>query len=311
MIRNLATTALGAVLLILPGYGLAADFNQGGRLIFAVGFLSPQSSNNFIQIGDVAFAGNELRVNYQEFDARQNRKPVQTSFPHKFFSPAPRKACRDVTIKIPSESRRVTQDGNWRNEGGILRLEIGSRTYEWEPLDNRQDSFRLRLIRGAAPGQGESAVVGYAYAAQTATAPARLKKDSFYDYYDGHYFHKDNNATAFSPWQSQRTGLKISAFEQTENDDVLAYSSADSKDARAPWVANGILLNQGPDRSIVYQDLGHDFNRNGCYDEYGHNKVMMPAQYDRQGKVSAIVFVEYSYAYDGYPMLGVGRYFKK
>ena len=68
--------------------------------------------------------------------------------------------------------------------------------------------------------------------------------------------------------------------------------------------------NNSGDRLRYYNhEYGHDFNANGCFDEFGHNKLMLPIL--RNSAVIAFLFIEYTPdKLDGVPMLSVGRYFR-
>jgi hypothetical protein len=99
-------------------------------------------------------------------------------------------------------------------------------------------------------------------------------------------------------------------FVERDNGDVLSYTSPSQ--SQPTWVQNSILLIQeGKSGFIFDQDLGHDFNKNGCYDEYGHNKLILASHENNIEFINRMVFVEYSYAFDGFPLLSVGRYYKK
>lgn len=75
------------------------------------------------------------------------------------------------------------------------------------------------------------------------------------------------------------------------------------------WVHSTVVLTR-PDETIapLVQEYGHDFDMDGCFNEQGHNKFMLPVS-DSAGQVTALVYVEYtSDLKRGFPMLSVGRY---
>jgi hypothetical protein len=68
-----------------------------------------------------------------------------------------------------------------------------------------------------------------------------------------------------------------------------------------------MLLNYAPwSRNLMYVNGGHDFNMNGCYEESGH-QLMILADRGAEGVGRAVV-LEYSAESDGWPLLGVGFY---
>ena len=196
----------------------------------------------------------------------------------------------------------------WKN----TEITINKQTYEWGAEDGGESSYKLRSIRDNAINQDLPLAVGFAYLSKNQNAPVKLKKENFLPYYRGDIYHKNNYAVAKTSWELQSTGLKISIFSESNNGDFLNYSSVGTIKNKGVWVGNGILLNHNKKSSnTIYQDLGHDFNKNGCYDEFGHNKVILAAyNSDTPSIVRNMVYIEYSYAFDGFPLLSVGRYYR-
>lgn len=310
------TSAIGALVLFTltassPAMA-AKEIPAGGNLVFAAGYglsedVAGQPTNNVVIIGTMKFAKGQLTVQYREFDANSNLKPHQMAGAHhNFQSPVGKQACSDKLVEFPTETARRTVQGRWTSDEQGFLITLGSLRYDWRS-DSSSGALRLEGITDLATGRKVPLAAGYAYASTDEDFP-RLTKDSFFPYYQGEIFHKNNNSFAPTNWENKQSGLKISAFSSGEDGDLLSYSSPGQF---GTWVANGILLNH--DRSsnaIIYQDLGHDFNKNGCYDEFGHNKILLAAHDNSSVKVSRMVYIEYSYTFKGFPMLSVGRYYK-
>jgi hypothetical protein len=286
---------------------------EDGQMVFAVGYGTlSQSMNNYVLIGDYKFKDKSFTAEYKEFDANADLKPKKAGFHHtKLEAPYGKRACEDKVIDIPSESAERSFRGTWQVDGKILKLVIDTQTYEWEAEDGDEGGYKLRKIRDNIAKRDLPLAVGFAYLSKSQNSPARLDKQNFLPYYRGDIYHKNNNAIAKSSWDFKASGLKVSAFSESDNGDVLNYSSLGSAENKGAWVGNSLLLNHN-EKSVhtIYQDLGHDFNKNGCYDEYGHNKILLAAYTDASLIVRNMVYIEYSYAYDGFPLLSVGRYYR-
>lgn len=306
--RILGSSLRGVLAVLLLAAAALAIAQQAGqppaRMVFALGYgTNDLPMNNFVAIGTYAFDGGSVAAEFAEFDALANRKPHKASVRHEMRAPYGRGACTNKLIDLPTESARRAVRGVWSAEGDALRLRLGTLAYEWNPEEGVEGSYLLSRV---TDGTRELPLaVGFAYVSQ-GTVPARLTKESFLPWYDGEIYHKDNHAVAETPWKLMPSGLKISAFTGREGGNVLSFAIPGR--IAGTWVQNSILLNHGEPAPVFYQDLGHDFNRNGCFDEYGHNKVLLGAWDAGGGAPRRIVYVEYSYAADGFPLLSVGRY---
>jgi hypothetical protein len=77
------------------------------------------------------------------------------------------------------------------------------------------------------------------------------------------------------------------------------------------WQEKGFILTRGNELlSPLIEEYGHDFNMNGCFDEPGHNKLLLPVS-DDNAFARAFVYIEYTPNYkSGFPMISVGRYYR-
>jgi hypothetical protein len=285
----------------------------GEHMVFAVGYGTPgKLMNNYVLVGDYTFKEKSLVAEYKEFDANADLKPKKSALHLKLEAPYGKNTCEDKIIDIPSASAERSVKGAWQIDGKILKITINTLTYEWEVEDGSEGGYKLRSIKDGATNQNLPLAVGFAYLSKNENVPTKVKKENFLPYYRGDIYHKNNNAVAKTPWEFKPSGLKISAFSESNNGDVLNYSSAGTKENKGAWVGNGILLNHNKNfNNTIYQDLGHDFNKNGCYDEFGHNKVILAAYgAELPSLIRNMVYIEYSYTFDGFPMISVGRYYR-
>jgi hypothetical protein len=284
----------------------------GAHLIFAAGYGTlGQAMNNHVLIGNYTFSAQSFAAEYKEFDANADLKPKKAAFHHDLETPFGKHACEDKLFDIPAESATRSVKGTWQSDGKKLSLIINAQTYEWEMDEGGDISYKLRSIRDNTTNQDLPLSVGFAYVSNGQSVPAKLRKDNFLPYYRGDIYHKNNNTVAKTPWEFKPSGLKVSVFSESNNGDFLSYSSVDAEGGKNGWVGNGILLNyDNKSSSTIYQDLGHDFNKNGCYDEFGHNKVILAAFNFNSTVIYNMVYIEYSYAFDGFPMISIGRYYR-
>lgn len=293
---------------VLAGAQLPTALPAGGHLIFVAGYgtIEP-NTNNVLLIGDLEFMDPEVVAEFREFDARANRLSGQSASRHQMTAPYGGTNCENKFIETPSASARKLIRGTWAGDGSILQTHLGSLSFEWHAEAGVGGSYRLARITDRTRNQDLPLAVGFAYASRDPNEPVSLWKANFLPWYDGEIYHKDNNAVAATPWAFAQSGLKISVFAPREGGQVLSYTSPGT--IPGLWVQNSILLNSDYKSGYVfYQDLGHDFNRNGCYDERGHTKLILGANEGDDRLLRRLVYVDYSYAADGFPMLAVGRY---
>ena len=288
------------------------DMPPGGNLVFAAGYGvgdagSGQATDNMVLIGSIKLSKGQLLATYREFDAGLNKKPLQVAnVHHKLKAPSGKQACADKLFEYPSETRRRTVEGQWASIKNGIQLTLGDLRYDWIN-DGGAGAYRLERITDVPNGRQLPLVTGYAYGS-SGEEFSKLSEESFLPWYDGEINHKNNNAYAPTAWETKSSGFKTSVFTSSDDGDLLSYSSPGQNRA---WVGNGILLNHdSTSNAFIYQDLGHDFNRNGCYDEFGHNKILLAAHDEKSAKVTRMVYIEYSYSFKGFPMLSVGRYHK-
>lgn len=285
----------------------------GGYMVFAVGYgTDGRQMDNYVQIGEYTFGADSVTVNYMKYEANSDRLPSKAPpYRQELQAPYGTGACENKVIEIPTMERRAVEQGQWQMENEAkFEVTLGGIDYEWVPdSTGGTDAYTLARAVDVVTHKELPLAVGYAYAGKKRTDLAPLGKRNFLRFYNGEIFHKDNTSYAPTPWKPHSSGLKVGDFVERENGNVLSFSSPGSAAANGAWVGNSILLNyEARQPLLMYEDLGHDFNKNGCYDEFGHNKVMLGVADDEGPILSRIVYIEYSYTFKGFPMLSVGRY---
>jgi hypothetical protein len=119
-------------------------------------------------------------------------------------------------------------------------------------------------------------------------------------------------------WFQKQSSLDFRKFRTFSSSQVMGFDQpARSEVVRKynkpmMWVQHSVLPSQASAGRLNYllHEYGHDFNANGCFDEFGHNKLLLPVLHG--GAIAAFVYIEYSPdTRDGVPMISVGRYFRR
>lgn len=306
--RGVVALAASAVLI---GQAAAAEVPDGGHWVFAAGYgTKSEPMDNYVLIGELDFSERDAAANYAEYEADADRKPSKAApFLQDLQAPYGVHNCVNKVIDIPTPSAHHSSKAKWTRSGNKLQITVDSLNYEWQADPAGGDgAYKLTKLTDNS-GQEMPLAVGYAYAAKKRPDLAPLRREKLLPYYNGDIYHKDNYAYAPTAWKAMPTGLKISIFTERYDGNVLSYSSPGTVVNKGAWVGNSLLLNYDKSNPmLIYQDLGHDFDKNGCYDEYGHAKAMLAAPNGDENVISRMVFIEQSYSFKGFPLLSVGRY---
>lgn len=293
------------------GDGEAASL-AGRHMLFATGYSTTKAAqkNAFVLLGHYDFAaGGTAKVRYFLYDGNANKLEGVTASQHPPMNAPYGGSCTPGPVRIPSYSSYKDLDAKWTAKGDVLEVRVGDAIHQWartEPSKGfwqlARDYFDATTGQPVVGGTTFSQTVGFAYEADEARTTAPLGKAAFGASYKVQLH--QNNALAGSPWAYSTSSLVLDVFAPSKNDpNLLSYSYSCSG---GMWCQRTILLNYAPYSSqLLYMNGGHDFDKNGCYDELGHRYQYFAVV--EGGSVSKFVFVEYSYEYDGFPILSVGR----
>jgi len=327
--RHLLMTALlGAALVaglaLVPGPG-AAQGPQGrgliGRhLIFACTYRTTDArgtSNDYVLLGHYDFLNEtDVKLTYFSYDARKNLAPGTTRKQHTpMNAPYARGAVDPGFIHIPSYAASEKFTGTWRRHRDALQVRIGGVVHQWRLQDRDSEFFVMTepyvdaqsgapIIEGLTYSNGR----GYAYLADSVTDQHRITRRQLLDNYKGETYAL-TGTNRDRRWAQIETGLSTYTLRSAGDEDVWGTSySGDSPQTPGMWCQTSLLLNYAPySKQLLYINGGHDYNRNGAFDETGHQKQLFGVLEGRT--VTKMVFIESSYENDGYPIVGVGRYY--
>lgn len=290
------------------------------------------NQNIYMRIGHYYFhpTGNQVRLRYFIFNGRHNKKPsphatiyrpdrpdLPEGFCQKNGNPASEEfAGRKFQRPVYSDFIDIT--GTWEAEDNLVRTTFSNTTHEW--IQDKNDSSLFRTNKPFYNATDGSYIidgftyynnVGFAYLTDSYTvADINISNNHLHDRYVGEYYHHNAYQTFFSGWEYKAEAQLNPYIFTVEAPHLLALwdttNSCNRKNDTC-MVENILLLNDAPHSNlIIYSDFGKDFSKNECFDDFGHTQFMWGI-WD-SGKISKILFIEYSYQFEGKPMFTVGRY---
>lgn len=303
-------------LLIVPV--VAAAQGKGNEVLnFSVGWRADSSrSENVLQLGTVYSCPTGWCVVVEEYSGSLNLPRVRLDYRHTMQADTHVEGCKDEYLTTVKGARSAELKAQLRNTGSGYVLEAGRYRYVWSRDPENPTGYLLQEAGEIAPGGRQySQPVGFSYWSNDARE-THFERTQYNGYFDGQIAHKDTLTGVRDDWNVTRTSIDFRKFSVAiDGSPVLSLTTGGHpevlKRMKKPVSVHQSVLppsNQTGDRLRFFNhEYGHDFNANGCFDEFGHNKVMLPVLHENS--VVAFVFVEYTYdKFDGIPMISVGRY---
>jgi hypothetical protein len=259
--------------------------------------------------------GVNVEFTYFSYDARRNTQPTPTEIRHPRLVPGA--TAVPGLFKLPTFTAFQRIRGTWlATEDGTLRLRFGEVIHDWTP--RAADEHYYVPAHPYVNAQDGSHVLGettfsnargHGYLADVVTLPRRLTRDDLLDDYQGETYSLPPTKTGEPTWIAKPTALHLDRYRAFHGGELWSYATRSDRLSPPAWAFSNFLINQSSySPLLIYEETGHDFNRNNVYDEFGHTTQLFGV-YDGE-KVSRLVFVEYSYQTAGYPILTVGRYYR-
>jgi hypothetical protein len=307
-------------LLVGTGSGFAAELPFDHKyLAFAIAYRATDSAGgggNFVVLGHYDFLDNhELNLSYFFYDGRRNLKSNATSQQHPRLVAGT--AATPGAIQIPAYTLAENVRGTWSVDraGGILRMRLGNTIHEWSlrsPADNlfvpRGPYLNADTNTPTVSGWTYSDARGYAYLTDYVTLPRKITRADLLPDYKGEIQSLITPRGGASQWTQKLSDLHVQRYQSFADGDVLGYMVSSRWVSTPMVVFSTLLLNYAPhSKLLIYSNGGHDFNRNGVFDEPGHTTQMFGI-YDG-AKISRLVYIEHSYQDAGLPILSVGHYY--
>lgn len=299
----------------LPARVHAAELFSGNEVLqYAVGYrVAAPRLQNVVELGTLYRCKTGYCVDRQVFEGRLNLPVSNLPYKHQLKAPYRSPKCQDGPIRIVRGdfSHSLANMVSLLDERR-LQVRVAGLQYDWERDGDAASGYRLVDIARDQGAEPLDQVVGFAFAGQRLSGV--LMPEQLMPRYAGEMFHKDMRMTPSDDWRAQSSSLLAERFRKVSGAPVLTLSNLGKPEVserakRDIWVGNDLVLAPESEGGALVQEYGHDFNANGCFDERGHNKQILPVL--RDGKVMAMVYVEYTPDIrDGVPMISVGRYYE-
>ena len=268
---------------------------------------------NVLQLGTLYRCQTGWCAEVEEFDGNRNIDRQTLPFRHHMRAPYRSSSCNDGLLTVIHGNRTTIHDAIVNELGATLTVQAGPYTYVWQRDNSPSDGFVLMSGQRTESKANFAQPVGFAYKSDDATFTS-FDQLQFYAAYDGNIAHKNMLKRVQDEWETSNSSLMFNRFTKEQGSPVYGYTtkgleSVNMKYGKEMYAQNSILppIDNGQRLRYFLHEYGHDFNRNGCFDDLGHNKMMLPVL--QQGLVVAFVYVEYTYdPKDSIPMLSVGRY---
>lgn len=308
---------LALVALVVVPSRMAQAREIGAALYFAAGWRAPVGiDENVVQLGVVFRCGEDWCLERETFSGSKNLGFTPLAVRHQMRAPLRSPACTDGPIKTVEGAIDKAKGVRFTATADGWELETEDLRYVWRIAAGSYATARLDLIVMTAKNVRAplEQVVGVGYVASDVLTIGSL--DAMKQKYDGEISHKDMNAKVADQWFTKRSIHDFLSYVPTDTDpSVWSLTLTGHRDVvkrlgKNLWVANAVTIApaRAPHLTYVVHEYGHDFNGNGCFDEPGHNKLMLPVL--EAGRVVALPYVEYTPdPKDGVPMLSVGSYF--
>jgi hypothetical protein len=281
---------------------------------FAAGWRVDQGvPQNVLQLGTLYPCPSGWCVEIEEFAGGKNIDRVLLNERHHMRAPYRKGGCTDGRLTTIHGDKSIDARVSVLEANGTLTVETPHYKYVWKRENSKNGGYALVASKHTSSELAFSQPVGYAYLSGDATNVV-FEWSQVSAAYGGDIAHKNMNIGVLDDWQVSSSGFTLNRFSRAEGSGVfwLTVKGLDSVNkayGKEMFVNHSVLPPTSTGHRLRYfqHEYGHDFNANGCFDDLGHNKMMLPVL--RNGLVSAFVYVEYTHdKKDGVPMLSVGRY---
>lgn len=301
-----------------PALGIAQDtLRSDGVLYFAVGWrVNEPLPQNVLQLGAIFRCGDAWCMEYEEFTGKDNLPRAPLPYRHEMAAPYGNGRCTNEHLTTIHGVIHRDVPALLLDEERGFAVRAGIYEYTWERDTSPAGGFVLVKARDTDSDVLFEQPIGFAYESEDQKG-RQIRVGDLNGYFDGQIAHKDMTMGVMDDWSEQHPSMDFRKFSASSTQPLLGFDQPGLPEAvrkynKMMWVHHSVLPPQAISGRLNYilHEYGHDFNTNGCFDEFGHNKLLLPALHG--GLISALVYIEYTPdTRDGVPMLSVGRYFRK
>ena len=302
-----------------PEQGTAQDVLKPDHVLyFSAGWrVNEPSPQNVLRLGTVFRCGVAWCIQYEEFAGKDNLPRTPLPYRHEMAAPYGSHRCTDehlttihgvIHSDLPAEVVGTER-------GFVLRA--GIYEYTWERDTAPAGGFVLVTAGETGSDVVFGQPIGFSYESEDQTR-RQIKPGDLSGYFDGQIAHKNMLMGVMDDWMQKQSSLDFRKFSSSSVIPLMGWDRPGLPEVvrnyNKPmmWVHHSVLTPEAISGRLNYilHEYGHDFNANGCFDEFGHNKLLLPVLH--HGLISALVYIEYTPdTRDGVPMISVGRYFRQ
>lgn len=306
------------VVAFVPGFLLvsgaaAAEATLPKVFTFATGYkVEAPTPRNVVELGVIKSCDGGWCMTVERFDSAKMLPRVPTKFMHEMHAPYGGTTCSNGpvnTVKGETDEEHVYLH---RAADGFSIVSKRFR-YVWVIDDKAPNGYKIAEIDPAGDAPPLAQAVGFAFGSAS-EMKGKLTQAQLASYYKGEIYHKIAADGVGKDWTFAPSTIDFRVYKQAQNGDVMIQSRPGDPSIIAiygapMWVQSTVVLARGTETiDPVIQEYGHDFNKNGCFDEPGHDKRMLPVGDEN---VSGLVYIEYNADFKrGFPILSVGRYYR-
>lgn len=318
MSRHGGAAALATVLLAgaVQHAGATADGALPPVLTFSAGYKSHDKvAQNVVELGVVkqCARGRRWCMDLTRYGSAAPIRMASTGVLHAMQAPYASQPCSNGPALTPTGGISVRGvPVRLKQSSGRLSVAWDGMEYHWKVDEKVANAYVLDQLARRQHGALDQAV-GFAFSS-SAELKGDIRKEQLASLYQGQIHHKTAFTKVDGAWESAPSSIDFRPFQEAADGRSLGrsipgHAAVVKKYGKPMWVQSTVVLARG-DAPIapLIQEYGHDFGMDGCFNEAGHNKLMLPVG---DGQVTALVYIEYSPDHKrGFPMLSVGRYYR-
>lgn len=283
---------------------------------FAAGYrVETPTPRNFVEYGVIRKCGTSWCVNIEKYDSAKLLPRVPTKYIHEMNAPYGNHSCSNGPVSRVAKD--VIEEGKTQlrvDRDGIY-FQIKDYRYHWIVDEKATNGYTLAEITVGTINKSLEQTVGFAFSSDSEFV-GDLLPEQVNQKYRGEIYAKTAFTKVDGPWDFKPSIIDFRSFKVIDDGAVLSQTEpgqpAIVKKYGGPmWQQNSIILTRGREViAPVIQEYGHDFNRDGCFNEQGHNKMLLPVL-GADGSVQDFVYIEYTSDFErNFPMMSVGRYYR-
>lgn len=281
---------------------------------FSAGYkINAPLPENIVELGVIKkCGGNEWCMSITRYHSAKMLPRVPTRYRHVMHTPYSKGTCSDGSIAtVKGASSTGIKVRLQQSEEGFS-IAVANFLYRWVVDTKAQNAYSLAEIRYKNDETLEQ-TVGFGFSSDEILRGSLIKSDLAY-FYKGEIYHKTALAKVEGPWEYAPSSIDFRPYQEGHRGDILirsipGHALVVKKYGRPMWVQSSLVLARGAETiAPLVQEYGHDFNMDGCFNESGHNKLLLPVG---KNNLTALVYVEYTPDNErGFPILSVGRYYR-